>query len=200
MRELVGEDDSDNPVSYRCDSCAKCITCMKSPRLASISLQESLEQSYIENSITLDYHSKKVIATLPFIKDPVEFLSKKHGSDSNYRQAKRIYLSQCKKPRIEREGMMKAHKELVEKGFMVKLQDLPSETQNMIKTAGFWHFYPWFIVAKEDSLSTPIRMVVDPSQTHLNIILPKGENKLGNILDIIIRNRGTRFSYSSGCK
>ena len=90
MRELVGEDDSDNPVSYRCDSCAKCITCMKSPRLASISL---------------DYHSKKVIATLPFIKDPVEVLSKKHGSDSNYRQAKRTYLSQCKKPSVERTGI-----------------------------------------------------------------------------------------------
>ena len=73
---------------------------MKSPRLTSISLQESLEQSYIENVITLDFHSKKVVATLPFIKDPVEFLSKKHGSDSNYRQAKRIYLAQCKKPSI----------------------------------------------------------------------------------------------------
>ena len=170
---------------------------MKSPRLTSISLQESLEQSYIENSITLDYHSKKVVAFLPFIKDPVEFLSKKHGSDSNYRQAKRIYLAQCKKPSIEREGMKKAHKELVEKGFMIKMQDLPSETQNMIKTSKFRHFYMWFIVAKEYSLSTPVRMVVDPSQTHLNIILPKGENKLGNILDISIRNRGTRFSNSS---
>ena len=35
MRELVGQDESDNLVTYRCDSCAKCLTCMKSPRLTS---------------------------------------------------------------------------------------------------------------------------------------------------------------------
>ena len=197
MRELVGENESDNLVTYRCEKCAKCVTCMQSPRLTSISLQESLEQSYIEKSITMDYVNKQVIATLPFIKDPVEFLSKKHGTNSNYRQAKRIYLSQCRKGDLEKEGMKKAHKELVDKGFMIKLQDLPSKAQDLIKTAGFRHFYPWFIVVKDDSLSTPVRMVVDPSQTHLNIILPKGENKLGNILDIVIRNRGTKFSFSS---
>ena len=197
MRELVGEDQNENLVTYKCNECAKCITCKKSPRLTAISLQESLEQSYIEKSVSIDYESKKVVVTLPFIKNPIDYLTKKHGSDSNYRQAKRIYVSQCKKSDIEREGMRKTHQELVDKGFMVKLQNLPVESQNLIKNAEFRHFYPWFIVLKEDSLSTPIRMVVDPTQTFLNVILPKGENRLGNILDLIIRSRGWEHIWSS---
>jgi hypothetical protein len=93
--------------------------------------------------------------------------------------------------------MRKTHQDLVDKGFMVKIQNLPVESQNLIKNAQFKHFYPWFIVKKEDSLSTPIRMVVDPTQTFLNVILPKGENRLGNILDIIIRSRGWEYIWSS---
>ena len=126
MRELVGEYESDNLVTYRCDGCAKCVMCMKSPRLTFISLQESLEQSF--RNVLLCIIKKQVIAALPFVKDPVDFLTKKHGDDKN----KGIYLSQCKKGNLKKEGMKKAHNELAENGFMTKLQDLPRETQNMI--------------------------------------------------------------------
>ena len=98
---------------------------------------------------------------------------------------------------MEKAGMIKAHRELVDKGFMTRLKDLKPEIQQAIKTAPFNHFYPWFIVKKSDSLSTPIRLVVDPSMSGLNLILPKGENKLGQILDIEIRNRVTRHIFTS---
>ena len=39
--------------------------------------------------------------------------------------------------------------------------------------------------------------MVDPSMSGLNLILPKGENKLGQILDIVIRNRVTRHIFTS---
>ena len=48
-----------------------------------------------------------------------------------------------------------------------------------------------------ESISTPRRIVVDPSCIGLNLILPKGENHLGNIHDIIIRNLVKLFSWSS---
>ena len=197
MRELINEDNTDQLVTYRCSSCAECITCKQTPRITAISLQEAAEQDLIERSITVDQVNKKVYASLPFMKNPSEFLSKKHGGKSNLRQAKSIYFSQCKKPEDEKTGMRIAHQELVEKGFMIKIQELPRETQDMIKNSDFQHFYPWFIVKKEDSLSTPIRMVVDPSCTGMNSILPKGENKMGNIPEMIIRNRVKEYVWMS---
>ena len=80
---------------------------------------------------------------------------------------------------------------------MRKLSELPEENQRMISTAPFRHFHPWRMVAKEDSISTPIRLVVDPTMTGLNLILPKGENRLGSINQILIGNRADPYSWSS---
>ena len=35
----------------------------------------------------------------------------------------------------------------------------------MIKTAPFQHYNPWRLVMKMDSMTTPVRMVVDPTMT-----------------------------------
>ena len=53
------------------------------------------------------------------------------------------------------------------------------------------------MVSKEDSISTPRRIVVNPSRTGLNQILPKGENKIGTIPDIIIRNQTKPIGWAS---
>ena len=53
-----------------------------------------------------------------------------------------------------------------------------SEAQDMIKNAPFRHFYPWFSVLKDDSLSTPVRLVFDPTRNGLNVIQPMGENRM----------------------
>ena len=58
---------------------------------------------------------------------------------------------------------------------MGKLTEMPQNIQERIKQAGFLHYLPWTMAAKEDSISTPIRLVVDPTCTGLNIILPIGE-------------------------
>ena len=53
---------------------------------------------------------------------------------------------------------------------------------------------------KSDSISTPVRMVVDPSMTGFNNILAKGEkgeNRIGLIFTILIRCRCTEFIWSS---
>ena len=69
---------------------------------------------------------------------------------------------------------------------MTRLSDMPVEVQESINNAEFLHYHPWTVVAKEDSISTPIRLVVDPTRTGLNLILPKGENRLGSISNILI--------------
>ena len=89
------------------------------------------------------------------------------------------------------------HAELVEQDFMTKLSDLPSHLQEFIKTADFNHYYCWRVVYKEDSQSTRVRLVVDPTMSGLNILLAKGENNLGNIFDILIRSRTNQFSWAA---
>ena len=50
---------------------------------------------------------------------------------------------------------------------------------------------------KEDSQSTPVRLVVDPTMSGLNILLAKGENNLGNIFDILTCSRTNQFSWAA---
>ena len=80
---------------------------------------------------------------------------------------------------------------------MTRLSEMPADIQKLLKEAEFPHYHPWTVVAKEDSITTPIRLVVDPTRTGLNIILPKGENRLGSISNIIIGNRADPFSQAS---
>ena len=67
---------------------------------------------------------------------------------------------------------------------MTKLTYLPEQLQEVIKSAEFNHYYCWRVVYKEDSQRSPVRLVMDPTMSGLNILLAKGENNLGNIFDI----------------
>ena len=76
---------------------------------------------------------------------------------------------------------------------MTKVSNLPEQLQDLIKTAEFNNYYCWRVVYKEDSQSTLVRLVVDPTMSRLNILLAKGENNLGNIFDILTRSRINTF-------
>ena len=150
------------------------IKCKKSPRLQAISLVEAREQHAIEASVNLNLEKRKLTVKLPFMFNPIPSLKKKHGTNSNYKQANHIYRAQCRKPDKMKEGMRKVHQELVEKGFMVKLETMSPADQWSIKNAEFQHYHPWNIVENENSLSTPMCMCVDPTVTGLNQTLAKG--------------------------
>ena len=61
---------------------------------------------------------------------------------------------------------------------MQELSTLPWQTQELIASAPFRHFYPWRAVYKKDSVTTPVRLVVDPTMTGLNEILAGAVNSL----------------------
>ena len=168
-----------------------------SGKTKAVTLQESVEQAIIEKSVTIDREKEKVFVDLPFVKDPIPFLTQKHNGPDNYRSAKQVYNQQCRKPELHKQEMRKAHQELVNKGFMVRLSDLEPDQQAKIQNAPFRHYYPWRTVEKADSVSTPIRMVVDPTMTGLNLMLAKGENRLGKMNEILIRNRAKSHAWSS---
>ena len=69
--------------------------------------------------------------------------------------------------------------------------------QEFINNAPFKHAYPWRTVCKEDSISTPYRLVVDPTMSGLNLILAKGESKVQSIHEVVLRNRTKRHVWSS---
>ena len=152
-------------MSFRCLECSKWLTCKKSQRSTAVSLQEVHEQVIIEQSIKISKEKNIVIAKYPFIRDPVEFFTVRHNNLNNYNQALKVYRGQCRKSEEQRQGMSVVHQELVEKDFMKRLVDFDKETQDFIMNAPFQHNNPWRIVLKEDSISTPVRMVVDPTMT-----------------------------------
>jgi hypothetical protein len=54
----------------------------------------------------------------------------------------RVYHAQCSKRDEVKDQVKKAHTELVDRGYMVKITDLPEDTQTFIKSAPFNHYYP----------------------------------------------------------
>ena len=101
----------------------------------------------------------------------------------NYKQAHRVYKSQCRLPDSTKEGIRASISDLQEKGFLKKLSDLPPEHQALVGDGQhFSHYMPWRIVSKKESTSTPIRPVVDPTMSGLNLCLAKGTNRLRKII------------------
>ena len=188
MRELIDEDDTADTITYRCPECSKCVVCKRSCRRTAISLQESVEQGIIEASVKLDLENGRVVVNLPWIREPVQPLIEKHRGNSNIHQVLRLYKTQCTKSQEVKEKIRIAHEELVEQNIMTKLTDLPEQLQEVIKSAEFNHYYCWRVVYKEDSQSTPVRLVVDPTMSGLNILLANGENNLGKIFDILTQS------------
>ena len=117
----MDDEDLEDKQGFRCVECAKCITCKTSNKRTAISLREAMEQQFIEDSVRIDLEKRQVLVNYPFLKDPVDFLTKVHNGPSNYAQAVKVYKTQCRKPELVKDGMKKVHQDLVEKGFMKKL-------------------------------------------------------------------------------
>ena len=197
LKGLLDEDDIPVIKDARCEKCANCPTCKLSSRAKTQSLQEAFEQEVIENSVTVDLESRKVHVEMPFIKQPPEFLTKRHKGSDNLYQARTIYKFQCRKLDEVKVQIHAAHQELMDKGFMIPLLSLPHEIQKRIQDAPFRHYHPWRAVYKPGSVLTPCRLVVDPSCTGLNIILAKDENMLAQIPDILICLRTQRSAWTT---
>ena len=97
LRVLLDQDDVGDTITFRCPECAKCMICKKPQRSTAVSLQEAREQVIIEQSIKICEKSNTVIAKYPFLRDPVEFLTKKHNGQNNKNQVLRVYQGQCRK-------------------------------------------------------------------------------------------------------
>ena len=197
-RRMCGEEPDFDPIlNFRCSSCAQCLECLQSPKKRMVSVVEQREQEIINDSVVIDPKSKSVQVKLPFIKDPDPILSAKFKGPTNYHQAKVIYSQQTRKPNKVKEGIRAAFNSLKDAGFITTLSSLSEKVQRKIKAAPFTHYHPWRSVYKEDSVSTPVRLVVDPSMTGLNSLLAKGENMLIPTTDILTKARFSSHLWAS---
>ena len=178
--------------NYRCEACRNCSKCLNSENLEEISMKEEREQSLLEAGIRYDRENAMVVANLPFSEPPAKKLT------DNIRTATAVLNSQIrgveKKPET-REELVKAHDKLVSRGYAVKLSELPPETREAMKVReGSDYYLPWAAVRKQNSLSSPVRLVFNassrtPNGESLNAILCKGQNQLTKLYDILIKLR-----------
>jgi len=200
VRRLM-DGDADPILSYRCPKCEDCQDCKASPTLKTSSLRERAEQKLIEASVHIDYKSKQTLVRYPFLSDPVAFFTKHYaGKDSNLGQARVVYFQQCRKGTKDKEGMRAEMQKLIDAGFIAPMATLPESAQTAIHTSKVRHYFPWRAVSKPDSVSTPTRLVVDPSMSLFNLNVAKGDPQLASMFSILLRSRASPALWSADVK
>jgi hypothetical protein len=160
-------------------------------------LKEAYEQTLIESSVRIDYQQRRTYCRLPWTRDPVEFLQKRFGGSNNYQEALRVYKSQARKAPEIKDGIRAAFKDLLDRDFLKPLDQMPQHIIDLVNNAPVKHYYPWRSVQKPGSISTPTRIVVDPSQSGLNLILAKGSGGIAKLVPILTRSRCHKYTWTS---
>ena len=195
-------DEVENAASqilYRCIDCRNCQKCKNSERIESISIKEEIEQDLINQSVTVDPVRGITEAKLPLIENPV------HKLAPNKKKALAIYNSQLKrlaKHPKDKEDVIQSEAKLQELGHVEYVSNLTDDQQQKLKENPIQNFIPWSIVWKDNSLSTPCRVVFNasmPTETgfSLNDILAKGRNNMNLLVEIFIRWRSHAFALHS---
>ena len=163
-------------VGYRCNTCSNCNRCKQNPNQAVMTMKEQLEQYLIEKSVSIDRTNKQFIAKLPLTHDPNETLLP-NKNETKVRLKKVLQrLEKSKEDSIKIKAVFDKLKELK---YIVKLTELPIDTQEKIKLQNIRYFIPWDYVSKPTSITTEKRQVYDASAktqsgNSLNDILSKG--------------------------
>ena len=197
-KEFEEQETAGTTVDYRCPDCAICKKCKESDRTRAVSVKEMAEDILIANSVSVDVEKRVTTCCYPFTEEPTEYMTKLWGGKTeNLDMAVAVLNTQRKKSAEVRASVVKFNSEVYKKGFVAPLKELSVDIQNEIMQSKFRHFFVWRSVAKPDSLSTPQRLVVDPSMSGFNNIIAKGQNCLTNLFKIIINWRCNKYIFTS---
>ena len=184
-------------ILYRCVNCRNCQKCRNGERIELISIKEEVEQDLINKSVTLDSSSGVCTATLPFTSNAASKLA------PNRKKALAIYNSQIKKlnkDESRKKDVIESEKKLQNLGYVDYVRNLPQPQQLELKESKIQNFIPWSSVWKENSITTPCRLVFNaslPTNTgfSMNDILAKGTNNMNILVEIFIRWRSHMFAF-----
>ena len=190
-------EEAGTEVNYRCITCRDCKVCKKHADEENMSIKEEVEQDLIEKSVTLDVKNRKTVARLPVLHDPKLMLSPNRG------KALKVFGQQLKKMNKNEKDkldVVQSEMKLQNLGHVEFVRNLPADIQQKLNENPTQNFIPWRAVWKENSLSTPCRMVFDASQPtcsgySLNDILAKGRNSMNKLVEIFIRWRKHRYGF-----
>ena len=182
-------------IQYRCPECRDCSNCKRADK--TISIKEEIEQDLIERSVTVDIEKGVAIAELPFTADPAVRLC------PNRNIALKVYKQQVKKinnNEEDKKAILKSEAKLQDAGYVQYVQNLPEEMQESLVKSSHQNYLPWLVAYKENSLTTPARLVFDAGRAtgtgySINNILAKGSNTLNSLLEIFIRFRTHKYAF-----
>ena len=174
--------------SFRCSRCKDCESCAKGSGYERISLKQEAEQELIKESVYIDSEKGRAMAKLPFKKDPAHFLRE------NFHIANKRLLNVCKKyykDENARKEIVAAFHKLRKNGHIRYYEDLTDEQVFMLENAESSYTIPWDVQFKGNSLSTPVRTVLDASSKtstgySLNDVLAVGVPNLVMLVDVLL--------------
>ncbi|XP_066924707.1 uncharacterized protein [Clytia hemisphaerica] len=185
--------DVGSEFQYRCINCRGCKSCKELSTTDEVmSVQEEVEQHVINESINVDVCKQNSTAFLPLLHDPSLYLS------PNRKIALQIYNQQLRrlsKYSKDKEDVLNSEQKLQTLGYVDYLKNLSPDVQRTLRNTNINNFIPWRAVWKENSVSTPCRIVFDASMKtgsgfSLNDIIAKGRNNMNKLLEIFLRWRG----------
>ena len=162
-----------------------------------MSIKEEIEQEHIDHSGTVDVHKGMTIARLPFLHNPVLKLC------PNKSKALKVLHQQVKKMNQnikDIESVVQSEGKLQKLGHIEYFKNLPEDVKTRVNGVEIQNYMPWRAVWKDNSISTPCRVVFDASQTidsgfSLNDLLPKGRNNMNKLVEIFIRWRSHQVGF-----
>ena len=184
-------------ILYRCINCRKCQKCRNGEKIEYISMREEIEQDLINNSVTVDLNRGITTARLPLLENPIVKLA------PNKAKALAVYNSQVKRlakyPK-DKEDVLLSEAKLQSLGHVDYVRNLSQSQQDMLRQSPIQNYIPWSSVWKDNSISTPCRIVFNASmptnsQTSLNDILAKGRNNMNKLVEVFIRWRSHPFAF-----
>ena len=172
---------------FRCKQCRSCEECRKGAGHERVSMRQEAEQELVKESISIDEEEGIAIAKLPFILPPEDNL--KSNRKIALGMLNGVLKKYCKDIKM-REAIYAAWEKMIKNGHLIFLEDLSPEYQEMLSKAEVSYWIPWNIQFK-DSLSTPIRTVLNASSTtstglSLNDCLAKGTPDLVELLSVML--------------
>ena len=198
MKKFQESQDVGSEIGYRCLNCRNCFDC-KDQAHSALSLQEEVKQDVINRSVSVDVSTQETTASLPLMGDPEVKLA------PNRHTAKKVYdrvVKKLSKDEVRRMEAVKSEAKLQALGFVDYVKNLSEAEQQALANTPVKNYIPWNIVFKEDSISTPCRIVFNASMPtesgySLNDILAKGKKTLNSLLEIFLRWRTYRVALHS---
>ena len=183
------EENAATEISYCCIGCRDCKDCHNNEHIENISIREEVEQDLIDKSVQVNPGNRCTTAKLPFIHNPMVKLS------NNKDIALKIYNQQLRKLNKnlqDKANVITSENKLQRLGHVDYVQNLSQEQQRMLSEAEMKYYIPWRAVWKQNSISTPCRVVFDASQItntgySLNDVIAKGRNNMNKLVEIVLR-------------